>query len=194
MSQEVQRDKLRCFICGGLYKSIPSHVYHSHGMTKKQYCIKYGLDINEPLLYQGGRIAISSYQKDYHSNLNQAQKEDRKNRFSNIRAGIEKLRNPKIKAEVTCSDCSISFLAEGVTAKMNRFSILCKSCKKERKKTNDKISRKGQNREGITVKCDFCRKSFKARQYHHRKRIRDGLKVFCSQSCSGKKNRKQPIY
>ncbi len=50
MKQEVKNGKFRCLECGEWQILLLAHTYKKHGLNRKQYCEKHGLDPKTKLI------------------------------------------------------------------------------------------------------------------------------------------------
>lgn len=63
LEQYLSKDSLQCLECGNHYKNLSLHLFYSHSLTKKDYCLKYGLPLSTPFVGQQIREDSSNKQQ-----------------------------------------------------------------------------------------------------------------------------------
>ncbi|MGL5713356.1 MAG: MucR family transcriptional regulator [Paraclostridium sp.] len=74
-----------CEICGRSFNKLGQHVYNSHGMSAKEYKIKFGLDLNKGLVAKSTKEKLQKANKDNYDKVvkNNLLKKGQYTRFKN---------------------------------------------------------------------------------------------------------------
>lgn len=88
-----------CHICGKAYNKLQQHIYYSHHISKRDYCIQFGIDVGSQLTSQVYHDKMSKYAYEYNmpEQLKQAGKDTRfktghKNNYVRSAMTIERLK------------------------------------------------------------------------------------------------------
>lgn len=167
--------EIECLECGNWYRSISSHLYHSHRITKDDYCLKHGIPFGTPLVCSDLSNQMSNNQRDRISSMTEEEKE---HSFSYLHKHRGEAYSKKTTAQ--CYKCQKEFEVVGA-----RRGKQCPDClRKSRSESTRKCQEKNKSFEEL--KCSWCKETFSSSNPHVKRKNKKGLPVYCSVACGSR--------
>ena len=173
--------EIECLECGNFFKVISNHLVYAHDLTKNDYCLKYGIPINTPLIAE-----YSSQKRSASAKLdikNNPERGERLNSSASIAAAIKVHKDRSY--ECTCPDCNKITFHSLVRFKSDKGIVRCKACqKKNRRKRQNNLYNKGEE---VSYPCGYCEKPFLSSNRRTKWKIANSRVVYCSITCSNRR-------
>jgi len=175
--------EIECLQCGRWYKNISSHLYHSHRMTKDNYCELHHIPVGTALIASESSNKMSDSGK---KKIEKMDLEEKKKIFSYL----DKYRHSSLK-EIVMAECIKCF--KKFEKKGYKRGSQCPECfKKARIEAVNKCTEKNKHEEKLL--CDFCKEEFITTNPKLQRKNKSNLAVYCSLSCASKFGNPKKFY
>lgn len=176
LEQYLSGDTLQCLECGSHYKNLSLHLFHSHLLSREDYCLRYGLPLSTTLVGQEIREKLAENALDRFNNLAPDNKEEVRKKLRTLNHGkkLKKLRT------VLCPQC-----LKQCSSISGKSEALCEDCLDSNRKAAIAKHEKNLGVGNHHANCPECLKSFtmSVTQFYN---LSKGRTIFCSKDCSAK--------
>lgn len=197
VNEYLDDDLIYCLECGGRYKSLASHIHHSHTLSPDDYRRKYNIPMSYGLCSRSLKAQVSNRAK----NLWSDGKMEHVRKRVKSKAHKKKLHKAKDNAAkkygptgtvfpkllektytATCRGCNKEFEYKQKTKGGRKFcSVECMTTSEEF------LERQRQSRKRTEVNCDHCGKLFEKHTCH----VSRNAANYCSRKCDALGRRKR---